>query len=73
MTIEEYVPLGPLTTMKVGGPARYFLCAYNISDITDAIVFAKEKALPLFVLGGGSNLLVCDEGYDGVVHRHIYC
>ena len=79
MEIREQVPLGPLTTLQVGGPARYFAEAMTVEDVREAARFAEEHRLPLFVLGGGSNLLVADKGWPGLVlkvgipgiqHRH---
>lgn len=65
--IREHVALGNLTTLKVGGDARYYAEVHTIEDIKEAGLFAAQTALPLFVLGGGSNILVADSGYDGVV------
>lgn len=65
--IERNIPLAPLTTFRVGGNARYFLFAENISDIRLGTEFAKEKDLPVFILGRGSNLLVSDSGFKGLV------
>lgn len=65
--IEENVPLAPWTTFRIGGPARYFINAPSEEAVLEGIGFAKEKKLPLFVLGGGSNLLVADRGFPGVV------
>jgi UDP-N-acetylmuramate dehydrogenase len=67
MILREQVPLAPLTTLGVGGPARYFAEAQAESAIRDAIEFARSRDLPLFVLGGGSNLVVADAGFDGLV------
>jgi UDP-N-acetylmuramate dehydrogenase len=67
MTIQEHIPLAPLTTLQVGGPARYLVEAASEDDVQEAVDFARAKALPLFVLGGGSNLLVADSGWPGVV------
>jgi len=67
MTIQEHIPLAPLTTLQVGGPARYLVEGANEDDVQEAVDFARAKALPLFVLGGGSNLLVADSGWPGVV------
>ena len=69
MTIEENVSLGPLTTLQVGGAAKYLARIRSESDLLEAVEFARAKALPVFVLGGGSNLLVGDGGFDGVVLR----
>jgi len=67
MRIEENKQLAPLTTLGIGGPARWFVSAESEADIAEAAAWAREEGLPLFVLGGGSNLLVADAGYDGVV------
>ncbi|MFY9558933.1 MAG: UDP-N-acetylmuramate dehydrogenase [Terriglobales bacterium] len=67
MTIQENVPLAPLTTMQVGGPARYLVEAASEDDVGGAVDFARAKGLPLFVLGGGSNLVVADSGWPGLV------
>jgi UDP-N-acetylmuramate dehydrogenase len=67
MTIRENVPLAPLTTLQVGGAARYFAEARREDEVREAVQFAKSRDLPLFVLGGGSNLLVADTGWRGLV------
>ncbi len=69
MQIQENVPLAPLTTIKVGGPARYFAEARTIAEISEIVTFAHSRQLPLFVLGGGSNLLISDKGWPGLVLR----
>jgi len=61
--------LAPLTTFGIGGAARYFVEAKTEEDVEAAVLWAKERGLPLFVLGGGSNLLVRDSGFDGLVLR----
>lgn len=61
------MPLAPLTTLRVGGPARFFVEAFSASDISPAVDFARSHRLPLFVLGGGSNLVVSDAGFPGLV------
>jgi UDP-N-acetylmuramate dehydrogenase len=69
MNIQENVALGPLTTLQVGGPARYFVEASTVDDVRAAAEFSRSKGLPLFVLGGGSNLVVSDAGWPGLVLR----
>src|SRR5271170_8085968 len=69
MEFLENVPLSPYTTFKIGGPARWFAEAATESDILEAVSFAQERSLPLFVLGGGSNLLVSDAGFAGLALR----
>ena len=67
MQIQENLPLAPFTTFKIGGPARFFVEARTTSEASDAVRFAQSKNLPLFILGGGSNLLVSDAGWPGLV------
>jgi UDP-N-acetylmuramate dehydrogenase len=66
---QENIPLAPLTTFKVGGPARYFVEAHSEHEVSEAVAYALARKLPLFVLGGGSNLVVSDDGWPGLVLR----
>jgi UDP-N-acetylmuramate dehydrogenase len=79
MLIQENVSLAPLTTMGVGGPARYFVEAMTTDEVGEAARYAEAHKLPLFIMGGGSNLIVSDRGWPGLVlkvgirginHRH---
>ena len=67
MHLLENIPLAPLTTINIGGPARYFVEANRIGEVQEAVTFARSRDLPLFVLGGGSNLVVADSGWPGLV------
>ena len=67
MLIQEQIPLAAMTTLAVGGPARYFCEAHSERDVCDALVFARERDLPVFIMGGGSNLVVSDAGFAGLV------
>lgn len=69
MLLEENKPLAPFTTFGIGGPARWFVEAATEDEIVEAAEWAREKGTKLFVLGGGSNLLVSDAGFDGLVLR----
>ena len=69
MLIEENKLLAPFTTFGIGGPARWFVEAASEDEIAEAAAWAREHRVPLFVLGGGSNLLVSDAGFDGLVLR----
>ncbi len=69
MNILENVALAEWTTLGVGGPARWFCETGTEGEVVDAVEFARARGLPLFVLGGGSNLLVGDAGFDGLVLR----
>ncbi len=65
--ITENVPLAPLTTLGLGGNARWFARCTSESDVRDALVFAQRRGLKTWVLGGGSNTLVPDAGFTGLV------
>jgi UDP-N-acetylmuramate dehydrogenase len=67
MNMQENTILAPLTTLKVGGPARYFVEAKSSADVLHAIQFAHTRSLPIFVLGGGSNVVIADAGWPGLV------
>jgi UDP-N-acetylmuramate dehydrogenase len=67
MLLEENKLLAPFTTFGIGGPAHWFVKAASEEEIAEAAAWAGEHAQPLFVLGGGSNLLVADAGFDGLV------
>jgi UDP-N-acetylmuramate dehydrogenase len=69
LQIRENVPLAPFTTLGIGGSARYFVVATTEEDVASAVRWAADRGVKLFVLGGGSNLLVRDTGFDGMVVR----
>ncbi|MGA2806787.1 MAG: UDP-N-acetylmuramate dehydrogenase [Terracidiphilus sp.] len=69
MLIEENKPLAPFTTFGIGGPARWFVEAESEGDVAEAAAWAGDHSVALFVLGGGSNLLVSDAGFDGLILR----
>jgi len=69
MIPTENISLAPFTTFSIGGAARWFVEAENEDDIVQAHAWAEDRRVPLFVLGGGSNLLVSDAGFDGLVLR----
>lgn len=74
MTLEQLLPgikknilLKDYTTFRIGGKARYFFVAKTKDDLAKAVRFAQESKLPIFILGAGSNLLVSDKGFNGLV------
>ena len=69
MVIRDAVPLAPLTTLELGGPARHFVDADDDATILEALRWAEGRRLPAAILGGGSNLVVGDGGFDGLVVR----
>lgn len=72
MEIQENIPLAKLTTFQIGGSAKYFVDVTTESEIQEAVKWAKEKGAQYVVLSGGSNVLVPDEGIDGLV-VHVVC
>ncbi len=69
LELQEHVLLAPLTTIGVGGPARFFADIRSEQHLVQALAFARARKLPVAVVGGGSNLLVHDEGFPGLVLR----
>ena len=67
MKIIKGKPLADFTTFRIGGKARFFCSVENKEDLQEAVGFAKKKSLTIFILGGGSNILVSDKGFDGLV------
>lgn len=65
--IRENVPLAPYTSFDVGGPARYFVQIASKEDAATALAFARDEGIELLVLGGGSNVLISDEGFPGLI------
>lgn len=67
MEIQRHIPLAPMTTLRVGGSASYYVRVTTETELHDAVLFAETHALPITVIGGGSNILVKDEGVSGLV------
>lgn len=67
MEIKRNIPLAPFTTLGVGGPAKFFLAVQTEADVVEAFQWAAARGEKVFVLGGGSNILVSDAGFDGLV------
>ncbi|QQR82389.1 UDP-N-acetylmuramate dehydrogenase [Candidatus Campbellbacteria bacterium] len=63
----QNVPLAPYTTLRIGGPARYFFSVTNDTELREAVLYAHTQQVPFVVLGGGSNTLFADGEYEGVV------
>ncbi len=69
MDIHTNIPLKSLTTMKLGGPAKYFAEVHTVQELHELYLDAQTKNIPLFILGGGSNVIAHDEGFQGLVLR----
>jgi UDP-N-acetylmuramate dehydrogenase len=69
IAIEENVPLAPLCSLELGGNARYLVTAPDEPSVAEAVRWAAERRLQVAVLGGGTNLVVADAGFDGLVIR----
>lgn len=65
--LQQHVPLAPFTTFGIGGPARWFLSVTTEAELAAACSWVRAQGVPLFVLGGGSNVLVSDGGFAGLV------
>ncbi|MBD3359162.1 MAG: UDP-N-acetylmuramate dehydrogenase [Candidatus Buchananbacteria bacterium] len=65
--IQTDVSLTPYTTFKIGGPAKYFFIAQNNEDLVRAVSYTRKLKIPHYILAGGSNLLISDNGYDGLI------
>lgn len=70
--LRENVPLAPLTTFKVGGKARYYSEASCAIELSEAFDYAEKHKIPLCIIGGGSNLLISDKGFPGMVIRIVH-
>ena len=70
MEIRENVPIGQLTTMRLGGEARYVISVKNLAELRQAYDFAHKKHLPVFVLGSGANIIGRDSGFKGVIIKN---
>ncbi len=68
--VEENKPMAPFTTFGTGGAARLFADVSTVNELAEVIKSANELSLPIFMLGGGSNLLVSDSGYEGLVIKN---
>lgn len=67
LSVQKNVPLAELTTLKIGGRACFFASAKSESEVVEALDFAEQNNLETFILGGGSNVLIADKGFDGLV------
>ena len=67
LVISENVSLASFTTLGIGGPARFLAKVTNENQVPEGFSFARDRNLPVFILGGGSNLLVADSGFPGLV------
>lgn len=65
--VKQHEPMSRHTTFRIGGPADFYLCPHSTNEVQEIVEICKEEKLPYFVLGNGSNLLVSDKGYRGVV------
>lgn len=71
--VQRDVPLSSFTAYGVGGFADYFCVPETVSELTTAIKWANEENIPFFVLGSGSNVLISDEGYQGLIIHMVDC
>jgi UDP-N-acetylmuramate dehydrogenase len=67
LDIQKDFLLAPFTTFKIGGPAKEFVVVTSAQELIEALKYAQDNNLKFFVLGGGSNILFNDKGFDGLV------
>lgn len=67
LTIKPHVPLAPFTTFNIGGPAEFYVAVTTVGELSEALDYAEKNKLKVFVLAGGSNLLIADKGVSGLV------
>lgn len=67
MKIQSKIKLASFSTFKIGGEAKFYCQPHNSAEIKEAFSFAQEKGLETFYLGGGSNILISDKGYEGLI------
>ena len=70
MRISTHISLAPYTTLHVGGPAEFFVEIHSAEELVDAVTWAKKYGHPMSILGGGSNVLVSDDGVKGLVVKN---
>ena len=69
MRVSDHAPIAPLTTLRLGGPARRLVTAESESELVEIVREVDRRGEKLLLIGGGSNLVVSDEGFDGTVVR----
>ncbi len=65
--VKEHFPLAQITTLRVGGPARWYVQTENSARLVQVLQIAEDRKIPFKVLGNGSNVLISDEGFDGLI------
>ena len=70
LLIEENTALAPYTTLKIGGPSRFFILVRDENQLLSALSWAKRKGISFLILGGGSNILFSDQGFTGLVIKN---
>ncbi len=68
--IKKQVKLAPFTTFKIGGPSKYFITVKNAEDLINTLTIANKLKIPIFLLGNGSNVLISDNGFDGLTIKN---
>jgi len=65
--IKENISLAPFTSFRIGGDAKFYAEVFSVEELKEALEFAKDKKIDFYILGGGTNLLVSDDGFDGLI------
>ena len=67
MNLQQNIPLKDYTTFRIGGPAEYFVEVDTIEEVAEALSWAKQNKKEILFIGRGSNCLISDEGFPGLV------
>ena len=70
LNIQKNITLAGHTVFKIGGPAKYFCETASAGELAEAVLWARKKVTPFFILGAGSNVLVLDKGFDGLIIKN---
>ncbi len=70
MNVQHDFPLDAITTLSIGGPAKYMTQVFSEEDLIEALIFAQQNKTPYFIIGGGSNLLISDHGLNALVIKN---
>lgn len=70
MRVKQNEPMSSHTTFKIGGPAKLYVEVQNLDEFPKVVIAANKHKIPVFILGGGSNIIVSDEGFDGLVIKN---
>ncbi len=69
INLQQDILLSDLTTIKLGGKAKFLFECKTSEDLRECLIFARKENIPVQVIGGGSNIIFPDEGFDGIINK----